>query len=113
MYNTYINIILKLLFMSISVTYILQRGWIPVLFWFSQSHVVTRLYRQYFGIYRGTRVICPQGDSGGPLLCQYAGQWYQVGVVSWNIGCGVPGFPGVYASVAFFRDWIREVLVDE
>ncbi|XP_058144987.2 serine protease 44-like [Dasypus novemcinctus] len=47
-----------------------------------------------------------QGDSGGPLVCEYNNTWIQVGIVSWGIGCGRRGFPGVYADVGYFRDWL-------
>ncbi|XP_046645985.1 trypsin alpha-like isoform X2 [Daphnia pulicaria] len=56
-----------------------------------------------------------QGDSGGPLVVQAkAGstEWTQVGVVSYGRGCAVPDFAGVYASVAFFRNWIDTYMKD-
>ncbi|KAL6031518.1 hypothetical protein STEG23_005896, partial [Scotinomys teguina] len=40
-----------------------------------------------------------QGDSGGPLVCEFNETWVQVGIVSWGIGCGRKGFPGVYTEV--------------
>ncbi|KAK9717378.1 Trypsin [Popillia japonica] len=43
------------------------------------------------------------GDSGGPLVCHGT----QVGIVSWGIGCGHANFPGVYASVPNYRQWIE------
>ncbi len=34
----------------------------------------------------------------------------QVGIVSWNMGCAVPGYPTVYARVSAFMPWIRHVI---
>ncbi|REL35440.1 trypsin-like serine protease [Thalassotalea euphylliae] len=47
-----------------------------------------------------------QGDSGGPLVLNTNQGWQQVGIVSWGIGCAAEGYPGVYARVAEFNDWI-------
>lgn len=48
-----------------------------------------------------------QGDSGGPLTAaaQTAAR-VAVGVVSYGVDCGRPGYPGVYTRVASFADWI-------
>lgn len=47
-----------------------------------------------------------QGDSGGPLICEFNETWVQVGIVSWGIGCGRKGIPGVYTEVSYYKDWI-------
>lgn len=49
------------------------------------------------------------GDGGSPLVCGLpgkAGYYYQAGIVSWGIECGKEGVPGVYTSVAKFREFI-------
>ncbi|XP_046585190.1 transmembrane protease serine 9-like [Haliotis rubra] len=47
-----------------------------------------------------------QGDSGGPLYCQENGQQVLTGVVSYGTDCGLDGYPGVYAKVSSYADWI-------
>uniref|UniRef100_A0A8C6E674 Peptidase S1 domain-containing protein n=1 Tax=Moschus moschiferus TaxID=68415 RepID=A0A8C6E674_MOSMO len=47
-----------------------------------------------------------QGDSGGPLVCEFNNSWVQVGIVSWGVGCGRSGYPGVYTEVSFYKDWL-------
>jgi trypsin len=46
-----------------------------------------------------------QGDSGGPLTC---GNDILCGIVSWGIGCGSRGYPGVYAEASNYIDWIAD-----
>jgi secreted trypsin-like serine protease len=49
-----------------------------------------------------------QGDSGGPMVRRNrSGDWAQVGIVSWGLGCARAGFPGVYSQVSTFRTAIR------
>lgn len=55
------------------------------------------------GEWQGGRDAC-QGDSGGPLVCNGV----LSGIVSHGAGCGEAAYPGVYADVAHYREWIRK-----
>lgn len=51
-----------------------------------------------------------QGDSGGPLIVHGSAGPFQLGVVSYGYGCGVPMLPGVYSEVnsSSIREFIRQ-----
>jgi len=48
-----------------------------------------------------------KGDSGGPLACYIDGSYKLVGVISWGLGCGKAGMPGVFTRVQHYLDWIE------
>ncbi|XP_063312959.1 granzyme A-like isoform X2 [Pelobates fuscus] len=47
-----------------------------------------------------------QGDSGGPLICDGKLR----GIVSFGIGCGRPGIPGVYTRLTNYINWINYII---
>jgi len=51
-----------------------------------------------------------QGDSGSPLICRVGGNDQVCGLTSWGIGCGQPGYPGVYTEVSYFSEWISSIV---
>ncbi|XP_044727947.1 transmembrane protease serine 9-like [Chrysoperla carnea] len=53
-----------------------------------------------------------QGDSGGPLLINIDGRYEIVGIVSWGVGCGRPGYPGVYTRLTRYLSWVENNLQD-
>lgn len=60
--------------------------------------------------YKDGGIDACQKDSGGPLACEYEGQWYLVGVISWGKHCAVPNKYGVYADVRVLNSWITGVV---
>ena len=61
----------------------------------------------------GGRDAC-SGDSGGPLITfREDGRAEVVGIVSWGIGCGDKGRPGVYTRVTQYVPWIQETIFRE
>lgn len=49
-----------------------------------------------------------KGDSGGPQVIKQGSFWIQAGIVSFGIGCALPDFPGVYARVSWYENWIKD-----
>lgn len=39
------------------------------------------------------------------------GLWYQIGIVSWGVGCGRPNLPGLYTNVSQHYGWIQTMMV--
>ncbi|CAL4103096.1 unnamed protein product, partial [Meganyctiphanes norvegica] len=51
-----------------------------------------------------------KGDGGSPLACKSQDGSYQLaGIVSWGIGCGQRGIPGVYVNIRYYLDWINSI----
>lgn len=84
--------------------------------------VCKKAYKKYHGIAKLTdNMICAgyygvggkdscRGDSGGPLVYN-SGTSSPIlyGIISWGNDCADPNFPGVYAKVSVYRDWINNV----
>ncbi|XP_030649808.1 transmembrane protease serine 9-like [Chanos chanos] len=64
------------------------------------------------GLLAGGKDSC-QGDSGGPMVSKQGSRWIQSGVVSFGRGCARPNFPGVYARVSQYQDWINSQITTD
>lgn len=70
------------------------------------------LFSMFLGWWGGeNRFTACAGDSGGPLSCLDPVDNIRkvYGIVSWGYGCGLKGYPGVYARVSGGRDWIKDI----
>lgn len=76
-------------------------------------------YLKHFSCF--SEVCVSLGDSGGPILLPdslyddiskgEAAYDVLVGIISFGKDpCGEIGFPGVYTSIAFYYQWIEEVI---
>ncbi|KAL0198135.1 hypothetical protein M9458_006675, partial [Cirrhinus mrigala] len=45
-----------------------------------------------------------------PLVIKNSSLWIQSGIVSFGIGCADPKYPGVYARVSEYQDWINSYM---
>ncbi|KAM9096141.1 putative threonine protease PRSS50 isoform 1-T1 [Sarcophilus harrisii] len=52
------------------------------------------------------------GDDGSPLVCEIDHTWFQVGVVSWTLGCAHLETPGVYSRISEYSKWIEREIAE-
>ena len=63
----------------------------------------------------GRKDIC-SGDSGGPGMVLKRNpvsgkwRWFQVGIVSWGVGCAQRGEASYYTKVSAYVDWIDKII---
>ena len=43
-------------------------------------------------------------------MCESGGKWTLWGVTSWGYGCAQPNFPGIYARVSEYTNWINNLM---
>ncbi|XP_072808694.1 serine protease 52-like isoform X2 [Vicugna pacos] len=91
---------------------VLQKVKIQLVNWETCSKIMPVLTKNMLcaGDFQGGKDAC-QGDSGGPLVCQKKATniWYQLGIVSWGVGCGREKRLGVYTKVSNYLLWIEKV----
>ncbi len=64
------------------------------------------------GLPEGGQDSC-QGDSGGFLGAPVGdGQYVQLGIVSWGVGCARPKLFGIYTRVGNYADWMDEQMAN-
>jgi len=68
------------------------------------------LQRQFCAMVDGGGRDSCQGDSGGPIHQWLNDHWEQVGIVSYGTGCAEPNNTGVYTRLAFYHDWIHDMI---
>lgn len=49
-------------------------------------------------------------DGGSPLICSNGESYFLHGLVSWGLGCGEKGIPGVYTNIPHLLKWIKSHL---
>jgi hypothetical protein len=89
---------------------LLQEAHVRVMGDCGNTHLVHPVTRRMFCAGAAERDTC-QGDSGGPLVATVGGRHAVIGVVSWGVGCGIQGYPGVYANVLRLADWIARAML--
>lgn len=53
------------------------------------------------------------GDSGGGLQCKMnknSPEYILVGITSFGSGCAKTGYPDVFTNVAYYRNWIDDII---
>ncbi|KAF6095118.1 hypothetical protein HJG60_012090 [Phyllostomus discolor] len=92
-----------------STSQVLRKVNLKLVKWRTCSNILPLITQNMMcaGSFREGRSAC-QGDSGGPLVCQKRSRniWYQLGIVSWGVGCGRKNMPGVYTKVSNYLSWI-------
>lgn len=59
------------------------------------------------GSLAGAKDSCA-GDSGGPMTRAQGREFVLVGLVSWGVGCALPGTPAIYTRVSALTRWIAK-----
>lgn len=88
---------------------------------YEKEHVLVVMFKNFTddvlcaGDLSGGKDSCKM-DSGSPLMLPVFEEghfpFYQIGIVSYGIGCARARLPSVYANITNFADWITQRLLE-